>query len=107
MFVTVVTTLLLGFLPGEPVLAAKDVTHVEVYYEAGRFGGWPANHGMWSWDNEILVGYSRGYYKDLGATRHHIDRDKPEEFWLARSADGGITWIHEHPAKKGLPDTQG
>jgi len=102
MFTTVIVMTLLGFLPGEPMLIAWDVTHVKVYYEADRFGGWPANHGIWSWDNEILVGYSRGYYKDLGATRHHIDREKPEEFWLARSVDGGVTWTQEHPAKKGF-----
>lgn len=90
-----------GELPGEPMLVADNVAHVKVYYEPGRFGGWPANHGIWSWGDEILVGYSRGYYKDLGATRHHIDREKPEEFWLARSLDGGETWAHEHPADKG------
>ena len=102
MFMTVVAMLLLGSLPVEPSLTAQDVTHVKVYHEAGRFGGWPANHGIWSWENEILVGYSRGYYKDLGATRHHIDRERPEEFWLARSVDGGLTWTHEHPAQKGF-----
>jgi hypothetical protein len=91
-----------GNLPGEPMLMARDVTHVKVYYEKGRFGGWPANHGIWSWGNEILVGYSRGYYKDLGPTRHHIDREKPEEFWLARSVDGGMTWTREHPAERGF-----
>jgi len=84
------------------MLRAEDVTHVKVYYEQGRFGGWPANHGIWNWGDEILVGYSRGYYKDLGATRHHIDRDRPEEFWLARSMDGGATWTGEYPAKKGF-----
>ena len=100
MFATVIALILLGRLPGEPVLTAQDAIHAKVYYEAGRFGGWPANHGIWSWGDEILVGYSRGYYKDLGATRHHIDRLKPEEFWLARSLDGGATWTHEHPAEK-------
>ena len=101
MYIAIVVTALLGLLPGEPMMMAEDVTHVKVYYEAGRFGGWPANHGIWSWGNEILVGYSRGYYKDLGPTRHHIDREKPEEFWLARSMNGGMTWTLEHPAKKG------
>ncbi|MCF6284098.1 MAG: glycoside hydrolase [Candidatus Hydrogenedentes bacterium] len=84
--------------PNQVVLT--DVEHVTVYYESGRFGGWPANHGIWIWDNEILVGYGRGYYKDLGS-RHHIDREKPEEHWLARSLDGGSTWRLEHPAEKG------
>jgi hypothetical protein len=30
--------------------------------ETGRFGGWPANHGIWSWGDEILVGFSAGYH---------------------------------------------
>jgi hypothetical protein len=61
--------------------------HVMVYHEPGRFGGWPANHGIWSWGNEILVGFSAGIYKDLGPERHAIDREKPEEHLLARSRD--------------------
>lgn len=77
-----------------------SVQHVKVYYEPGRFGGWPANHGIWSWGNEILVGFSKGYYKDLG-DRHHIDREKPEDHLLARSLDGGESWSLEHPAEKG------
>ena len=107
MFATVIALTLLGRLPGEPMLIAQGVIHVRVYYETGRFGVCPANHGIWSWDNEILVGYNRGYYRDLGATRHHIDREKPEEFWLARSLDGGMTWTHEHPAKKGFLISRG
>ena len=82
--------------------AAPGPKHVKVYYEKGRFGGWPANHGVWSWGNEILVGFSRGYYKDLGSERHNIDRDKPEEHVLARSLDGGETWTVEHPNEKGF-----
>jgi hypothetical protein len=102
MYMAIIATALLGLLPGKPMMMAEGVTNVKVYYEKGRFGGWPANHGIWSWGNEILVGYSRGYYKDLGPTRHHIDREKPEEFWLARSMDGGMTWTLEHPAEKGF-----
>lgn len=80
---------------------------VMVYYEPGRFGGWPANHGIWSWGNEILVGFSRGYYMNLGDERHNIDRDKPEEHCLARSLDGGETWTIEHPNEKGFLLPQG
>jgi predicted neuraminidase len=76
------------------------IKHVKVYAEAGRFGGWPANHGLWSWGDEILVGFSAGYYKDLGPERHHIDREQPEEHLLARSRDGGETWVIENPAEK-------
>ena len=46
--------------------SASPFRNVKVYAEPGRFGGWPANHGVWSWGNEILAGFSRGYYKDLG-----------------------------------------
>ena len=86
---------------------ATSIQHVNVYYEKGRFGGWPANHGMWSWGNELLVGFSRGYYKDLGPERHNIDRDKPEEHCLARSLDGGETWTIETPNEQGMLLPQG
>ncbi|HOE10450.1 MAG TPA: sialidase family protein [bacterium] len=82
---------------------ARVIKHVVVYGEPGRFGGWPANHGIWSWDNEILVGFSRGYYKDLG-DRHHIDREKPEEHLFARSLDGGETWSVEDPSDVIIPE---
>jgi hypothetical protein len=74
--------------------------HVTVFRESGRFGGWPANHGMWSWGNEILVGFSRGYYKDRGPY-HHINKEKAEEFVLARSVDGGLSWAVEEPKPPG------
>ena len=76
-------------------------THAKVYAEPGRFGGWPANHGIWSWDDEILVGFSAGYFKDNGPGRHAIDHYKPEEHLLARSRDGGVTWTIENPAEHG------
>src|ERR1700722_17113016 len=66
---------------GEP---AKTVRNVVVYGEPGRFAGWPANHGIGSWGYEILVGFSRGYDKDRGQF-HHINKEKPEEYLLARS----------------------
>ncbi len=86
--------------PGNP-------QHVVVYREPGRFAGWPANHGIWIWGDEILVGFSRGYYKDRGQF-HHIDKEKPEEFLLARSTDGGATWNVEEPQPPGaLAGTRG
>lgn len=80
----------------------KVIKHLTVYFEEGRFGGWPANHGIWSGGNEILVGFSRGYYKDLGPYRHAIDREKPEEHLFARSLDGGETWTIEDPSVQGV-----
>jgi hypothetical protein len=81
--------------------AADPPVHVKVYAEPGRFGGWPANHGIWSWDDEILVGFSAGHFRDYGDNRHAIDRERPEEHLLARSKDGGKTWKIENPAAKG------
>jgi hypothetical protein len=96
-------------LPSGPApQAARDggprgpvVRHVKVYAERGRFGGWPANHGLWSWGDEILVGFSAGHFKDNGPDRHAIDHGKPEEHLLARSRDGGETWAIENPAERG------
>lgn len=79
----------------------KDVRHVDVYAAPGKFGGWPANHGIWSWGDEILVGFSAGFHKDNGPDRHAIDREKPERHLLARSLDGGETWTIEDPAEQG------
>lgn len=73
------------------------VKNLDVYHEAGRFAGWPANHGIWSWGNEIVVGFEAGYFKARTAG-HAIDYDKPAEHLLARSLDGGETWKIEHPA---------
>ena len=80
-----------------------DVQHVIVWREAGRYGGWPANHGVWSWGDEILVGFSGGYMAPQpvgaggGPARHPIDRTRPEQHFLARSMDGGAHWAIEHP----------
>jgi hypothetical protein len=82
------------------------VKNVVVYHELGRYGGWPANHGIWSWGNEILVGFSAAYFKIQSPDRHQYDRDKPEEPRLARSLDGGKTWTIEAP-KSLLPPEQG
>lgn len=79
----------------------RVLRHVKVYAEPGRFGGWPANHGIWSWGNEILVGFSAGHHLDLGPDRHNIDRDKPEEHLLARSLNGGESWVIENPSAQG------
>jgi hypothetical protein len=90
-------------LPGrsEPPTKPSKAKHVNVYAEPGRFGGWPANHGIWAWGDEILVGFSAGYFKDNGPDRHAIDHDRPEQHLLARSQDGGETWIVENPAEHG------
>ena len=91
-------------IAGEHVQASENAVeaqHVDVFAEPQRFGGWPANHGIWSWKDEILVGFSAGHSKDNGPGRHAIDHDKPEEHLLARSRDGGTNWTIENPAAQG------
>src|SRR5882672_9203841 len=84
-------------LSGILLACAGAAEHVVVYQEAGRFGGWPANHGIWSWGNEIVVGFEAGFFKDK-AQGHAIDYARPAEHVLARSLDGGETWTIERPA---------
>lgn len=74
----------------------SSAVHVDVYKVAGRYGGWPANHGVWSWGNEILLGFESGYFKD-NQRGHSIDYTRPAEHLLARSLDGGETWSIERP----------
>jgi hypothetical protein len=74
-----------------------------IYREPGRYGGWPANHGIWSWGNEILVGFNKGYYKDQGPGLHAIDHDKPSTDCLARSLDMGEHWTIEESAGGASP----
>jgi hypothetical protein len=55
----------LPFLVCFPLTPAAEVKpaapavprHVMIYHEPGRFAGWPANHGIWSWGDEILSGH--------------------------------------------------
>lgn len=68
-----------------------DVENTIVYYKPGRYGGWPANNGIWNWGDEILVGFTQAYYK-ANKYHHAIDRHKPISNVLARSIDGGQTW---------------
>ena len=74
---------------------ANGLEHVEVWRQPGHYGGWPANHGIWIWRNEILVGFSDGRLKPGDPDRHPIDRDQPERHLLARSGNGGRHWAIE------------
>lgn len=80
--------------------AEPRMSHQVVYREVGRFAGWPANHGLWLWGDEVAVGFTAAWHQAQEATRHQMDREKPREQWLARTLDGGRTWTVEQP--KGL-----
>ena len=81
--------------------------HLFVYKEQGRFAGWPANGGIWHWDDEILVRFQIGTYDNSGGG-HAISRDEPSRQILGRSVDGGETWQSEeidvYPVESGPID---
>ncbi|MBL8237037.1 MAG: exo-alpha-sialidase [Bryobacterales bacterium] len=81
---------------------AQEPKHVTVYEKEGRFAGWPANHGIWSWGNEILVGFDAApfVFREQG---HAISREHAPDQMLARSKDGGATWSLEQPPSLDLP----
>jgi hypothetical protein len=66
--------------------------HRTVYREPGRYAGWPANYGIWSWGDEIVLGFTAGY-TDPNVEGHRRSRARPFETLQARSLDGGETWL--------------
>lgn len=96
------TTLALAGAPlmGQPpaVRGLDVLRHVVAWRQAGRYGGWPANHGIWNWDDEIVCGCTAGHMKTGDPNRHPIDRSAGEAHALLRSVDGGLTWTFETPA---------
>ena len=73
-----------------------------VYKEEGRYGGWPANHGIWSWGDEILVSFREGVFKDVPGD-HSISREDIQRAMFARSLDGGKSWSVCDPKLKIIP----
>jgi hypothetical protein len=71
--------------------AAEAVRQVIVHRAPGHFAAWPANNGIWVWQDEILVGFTLGYYR-ANDESHSIDTGRPARAVLARSLDGGDTW---------------
>jgi len=75
----------------------KNVREVIVYSKEGRFAGWPANNGAnmpWTFaEDQFLIGFTEAPYELQEG--HNIG--KPQKSWLARSTDGGETWIAWDP----------
>jgi hypothetical protein len=72
-----------------------DGRHVVIGDEQGYFFGWPANNGIWNWDDEILVGFVKAPY--AFDVLHHSFVKSQQTAILARSLDGGETWKIEDP----------
>jgi hypothetical protein len=58
-----------------------SVEHGTVFSEEGKFGGWPANGGMWNWGDEVLV--------LLNAEKSNRREGRVGAF---RTRDGGLNW---------------
>ena len=69
--------------------------HITVYREKNRYAGWPAKDGIWSWQNEVVVGFTLGYYDGENGGFHTADRDRAFRPMLARSTDRGQNWNTE------------
>lgn len=81
------------------ISSTDSITHTKVYYETGKYAGWPANFGMWNWGNEILVSYTLANYKD---TVSHTYSKGTSINKFSRSLDGGLTWKQEDSYKSGI-----
>lgn len=75
-----------------PAVAAKE--HVIVDYRPDVFAAHPANRGIWSWGDELLVGYKTAAYMKHEDS-HSRDPESPQIKLAARSQDGGATWSVE------------
>lgn len=95
----VASLLLAGCAWGQSQQASR---HVVVYEKPGRFAGWPANHGIWSWGNEILVGFDAAPFV-YRVDSHAISKEHEVDQLLARSLDGGETWTIEQPPELATP----
>jgi hypothetical protein len=65
--------------------------HVTLFRVPGRYAGWPANYGIWSWGDEIVVGFTLGYVK-ADVAFHPRDKSRPFVTMQARTLDGGESW---------------
>jgi hypothetical protein len=97
----IITTLLVVAFNATEAQSVKRAKNVIVASESGKFCGWPANNGDWTWDNgrEILVGYSfQDFVEQPGHNIKGLTGTAPDIITrLARSTDGGLTWASEDP----------
>ena len=83
---------------GEP---EPDLQHNIVFYQDSIFAGWPANGGLWIWDNEILVCFTRAEHMDRPGIFHTFNKSTARNMF-ARSLDGGNTWTIEDAYQQGI-----
>lgn len=76
------------------IVEAKAV-HAIVYRRPGTFAGWPANYGLWAWENEIVCVFATGHLGERSENLHLEDQHHAFTPAQARSLDGGLTWQAE------------
>jgi hypothetical protein len=81
-------------IAADAMRAKVHVSHHEVFRRSGAFAGWPANYGLWAWEDEILTVFAVGRVGPKGDI-HELDREHPFKPCQARSLDGGMTWKAE------------
>lgn len=96
-----ITSIILIGLKGYGQDKHPSTKHVKVYYEEEKFGGWPANWGMWNWGKEILVGYTQADHKDQKGHNYDVSTSKTQ---FSRSYDGGQTWQQEDAYQRGITE---
>jgi len=69
------------------------IEHSIIYQQDSRFAAWPANGGIWMWNNEILVGFVEAKYAETRGL--HTYDQKTARHKYARSLDNGKTWAIE------------
>ena len=77
----------------------NEIQHKVVFSEGERFAGWPANNGIWVWENEILVGFVEADYKETKGLHTYDPTSAKNKY--ARSKDGGKTWTIEDAYEHG------
>jgi hypothetical protein len=84
-----------GAPPPATASPPAGLEHVVVFHRPGVFAAWPANGGLWSWDDgqEVLVGFCTGDAQEQPG--HNIV--PPYTNRLARTRDGGLSWRVEQP----------
>lgn len=74
---------------GDSYESSEAIHHVKVYHEDGQFAGWPANNGIWNWNDEILVGFVQADHMEKSGHTYDVSTS---HYKYARSYDGGMTW---------------
>jgi hypothetical protein len=77
------------------VVALRGGKNVIVHGGPSIFCAWPANNGLWTWGDEMLVGFSEREFAEKRG--HNYASREGGRSVLARSIDGGETWKVEDP----------